>query len=279
MEEHRQGPSVRAVVARIVKPLVVALVVVALIKLFVLEAYRIPSGSMERTLVPGDFVLVNKLAFGLRTPAEIPVVGLRTSALTLVPGKDVRRGDVVVFSFSKAVPGSALPRGAKLVKRVVGLPGDTVLVAGSDIRINGQSLRVSDPTRMMPQRRASRQARWSGPVVVPRQGQRIDLSGEHLARWADIIRDEGHEVALSYDGRILIDGESREEYTVERNYYYVLGDNLNNSFDSRYWGFVSDRDLIGEVLMIYWSWRPGSSSEVLSAIPSIRWERIGSLVQ
>ncbi|MBE0556895.1 MAG: S26 family signal peptidase [Proteobacteria bacterium] len=86
-------------------------------------------------------------------------------------------------------------------------------------------------------------------------------------------------MVLRRPGRILIDGESHETYTIQNDYYYVLGDNFYNSFDSRYWGFVSDRDLIGEVLVIYWSWTQGSSSETLSAISSIRWERIGSLVR
>ncbi|MBE0556896.1 MAG: signal peptidase I [Proteobacteria bacterium] len=109
MENREQRTTRRLLVLRIAKPLLVALVVVSVIKVFVLEAYRIPSGSMESTLVPGDFVLVNKLAFGLRTPKEIPILGLSLPALTLIPGKDVRRGDVVVFAFKKTPPGITSP--------------------------------------------------------------------------------------------------------------------------------------------------------------------------
>ncbi len=279
MEGQHQHPGVRHVLVRLLKPLLVALLVVVLIKAFVVEAFRIPSGSMERTLVPGDFVLVNKMAYGLRTPAELPLVGMRISSLTLLPGKDVQRGDVVVFSFSKKVPESSLPTGAKLVKRVIGLPGDTVLVSGGEIWVNGRKLKITAPGRIELGAHPRRLTPWSGPVVVPAHAQRVDLSGEHLTAWLDIIRSEGHAVSVGPDGRILIDEQPQDAYTVQRNYYYVLGDNLSNSFDSRYWGFVSDDDLIGEVLMIYWSWRPSGSSGTLSSISSIRWERVGSLVR
>lgn len=280
MEHHLQRTKGRLLLARIVKPLLVALAVVVVIKAFVLEAYRIPSGSMETTLVPGDFVLVNKLAYGLRTPAELPLVGLSLPAVTLVPGKDVRRGDVVVFTFTKKIPGNQLPSGSKLVKRVVALPGDTVLIVGGDIRVNGQPMRLPQGGGQLSARSLkSAIDRWAGPVVVPYRGQAVDLTGEQLSDWIEIIRAEGHEVTLSPEGLILIDGRREETYTVREDYYYVLGDNLGNSFDSRYWGFVSDQELIGEVLMIYWSWRPAPGSETLSTVSSIRWERVGSLVR
>jgi signal peptidase I len=95
----------------------------------------------------------------------------------------------------------------------------------------------------------------------------------------EIIRHEGHAVRLTPEGTALIDGQSMETYSVENDYYYVLGDNLHNSYDSRYWGFVSEDDLIGEVLLVYWSWHRGSSPELLSEVSSIRWKRIGSLVR
>lgn len=267
---------------RIVKPLVVALAVVSFIKLFALEAYRIPSGSMEETLLPGDFVLVNKLAFGLRMPRRIPLAGWEIPGLTLVEGRPVRRGDVVVFEFSKDPPGSTVRQGMKLVKRVVGIPGDTVQVAGSEVNVNGNALRVGRGGARLgdsPRRQASAQHAWSGPVVVPSKGQVVSLTGDRLEGWLEIIESEGHAVARDEDGTVLVDGEPRETFTLAHDYYYVLGDNLHNSFDSRSWGFVSDRDLIGEVLMVYWSWHQGSGADRLSAFSSIRWGRIGSLVR
>ena len=280
--QHRTARG--AALPRIVKPLVVALAVVSLIKLFALEAYRIPSGSMEGTLLPGDFVLVNKLAFGLRAPKRLPLMGWEVPAFTAVGGRPVRRGDVVVFEFSKDPPGSTLRRGAKLVKRVVGIPGDTVQVAGSDVLVNGNVLRVglsSGNAQLAdgPGLRASAEYAWSGPVVVPFKGQVVSLTGEGLESWLKMIEAEGHAVARDDDGRVLVDGEPRKTFTLAHDYYYVLGDNFRNSFDSRSWGFVSERDLIGEVLMVYWSWHQGSGAEVLSASSSIRWRRIGSLVR
>jgi len=284
MENAQHRPAWGVTLLRIVKPLVVALAVVSLIKLFALEAYRIPSGSMEGTLLPGDFVLVNKLAFGLRAPKRLPVVGWEVPPMAPVGGRPVRRGDVVVFEFSKDPPGSTLGRGAKLVKRVVGIPGDTVQVAASDVLVNGKVFRVgvsSGNARLAdgPGHRASAEHAWSGPVVVPYKGQVVSLTGERPEGWLEVLEAEGHALARDDEGRVLVDGEPREAVTLAHDYYYVLGDNLHNSFDSRSWGFVSDRDLIGEVLMVYWSWHQGSGAEVLSAFSNIRWRRIGSLVR
>jgi signal peptidase I len=279
MVTSEQRTSQRPLLVRIAIPLVVALVVVSVLKAFVLEAYRIPSESMEKTLMPGDFVLVNKLAFGLRTPSEVPILGMPLPVLTLVPGRDIRRGDVVVFAFHDSPRENSLPRGSKLVKRVVGLPGDTVLITASGITINGQLLQIPAEAGQPPQGRESGLPRWLGPIVVPKKGQRVELSGDRRAEWAELIRNEGHDVSVRTDGKILIDGESRETYTVQNDYYYMLGDNLRNSYDSRFWGFVADRDMIGEVFVIYWSWYQGSSETKLATISSIRWDRIGSLVR
>lgn len=282
MDSAQHRGSRGAALVRFVKPLVAALVVVSLIKLFALEAYRIPSGSMEGTLLPGDFVLVNKLAFGLRTPKHVPLVGWQLPSLAAVGGRPVRRGDVVVFEFSKDPAESALRKGSKLVKRVVGLPGDTVEVSGSRVSVNGSELRLglsAVGTTPPPGRSVFAQYRWGGPVAVPRKGQVVSLTGDRLEDWVEIIEAEGHSVTRNGDGAVLVDGELRQTYTILHDYYYVLGDNRSNSFDSRSWGFVSDRDLIGEVLMVYWSWHQGSGAQMLSAFSSIRWGRIGSLVR
>jgi len=282
MDSTHHRNSRLAALVRFTKPLVVALAVVSLIKLFALEAYRIPSGSMEGTLLPGDFVLVNKLVFGLRTPKQVPLVGWELPSFPAIGGRPVRRGDVVVFEFSKDPAQSALRKGSKLVKRVVGIPGDTVEVSGSHVKVNGSELRLglSSVGGAPPEGRGvSTQHGWAGPVAVPRKGQVVSLAGDRLEDWVEIIEAEGHTVALNGDGAVLIDGELRQSYRLAHDYYYVLGDNLNNSFDSRSWGFVSDRDLIGEVLMVYWSWHQGSGAEMLSAFSNIRWGRIGSLVR
>lgn len=278
MNTSSQAKSRGHLVGRLIKPLITVVAVVLLIKLFVLDAYRIPSGSMQNTLVPGDFVLVSKLAYGLRTPHEIPFLSLRLSPVTLVSGGGVRRGDVVVFEFTKRPKGSHLQPGSKLVKRVIGLPGDTVLVAGSDVRVNGLSLALPH----QPSGAAagiSRSLPWDGPIVVPRKGQVVQLAGADDATVEEIIRSEGHKVSRTLQGETLVDGTPAQSYTFGHDYYYVLGDNLGNSYDSRFWGLVSDSDLIGEVLMIYWSWRSDPSSRMLSTVSSIRWERIGTLVR
>jgi len=177
--------------------IVVAVILALFIRTFVVQAFKIPTGSMEENLLIGDHLLVNKFAFG---PTQSAV------EKAVLPIADIKRGDVLVFKFP-------VEPERDFIKRVIGLPGETVEVKERKIYINGAA--VDDP---------------HAHYLLP-------------ASSADY-----HEVT-SYDVR-----ERYGPVTVPPNHYFVMGDNRDNSQDSRYWGFLP-RDLVkGKALVIYWSY-------------------------
>jgi signal peptidase I len=185
------------------------------VKTFVVDAVHVPSASMENTLMVGDFVLVNKFAYGASTPRFLPILGSRLPVLRLPAPGSPRRGDVIVFY----APDGSPPR--LYVKRLVGLPGDTVMLRGGALIVNGEE--IPSPPSAKP---AQTPVPDFGPVVVPAAG-----------------------------GRIL---------------YFVLGDNRDDSLDSRAWGFVPFERVVGRAMMIYWS---------VDGRTGIRWGRPGTVIR
>lgn len=263
------------------------------LRTFVLEAYRIPSRSMEKTLLAGDFLLVNKFVYGATTPRFIPFTGIPLPHFTLPAIALPRRGDVMVFRF----PGVHEPAGdhppGNYVKRVAAIPGDTVAIESGNVFINGLPVPVpqlasgGEPEYPLPRPVGG----WiptvgtlhptrNHPAVVPGSDHVLRLSTDSTGYWRSLVEQEGHEVKLLADGRITIDGRITETYRFQRNYYFVLGDNRNDSYDSRYWGFVPDENIIGKAMMIYWSWDETVPQMSLSErLNSIRWPRIGTIVR
>jgi len=184
-----------------------ALLLALFIRTFIVQAFKIPSGSMIPTLQIGDHILVNKLSYGLR----IPLWGRY-----LAEFRKPQRGDVVVFIFPE-------DRSKDFIKRVIGVAGDSVELRGKKVYINGQP--VEDP-----------HAHFEGD----------DSPG-------------GIQVRDDY-------GPKR----VPENYIFVMGDNRDRSYDSRFWGFVNLDDVKGRAFLIYWSW-DGDGRWV-------RWERLGDVI-
>lgn len=272
------------------KTVLITLVVALFLKAFVVEAFRIPSSSMEATLHVGDFLLVNKLAYGIRTPRFLPLTNFTIPTWYVPVFRNVKRGDVVVFEFPGGSAGAGEP--VNYIKRCVGLPGDVVEIRDGQVFVNGE--RFDFPTTAIPpssvgsSHHRSRLFPWGagfseyryGPVRVPKKGDRVKLTVDNLSLWRTVIQREGHSLGFDAEGGLLIDGKPAKEYVVERNYFFVLGDNRANSLDSRYWGFVPEENLIGEALMVYWSWDPDVAvSDFGEKLNSIRWERIGTIIR
>jgi signal peptidase I len=216
-----------------IKSIAVALVIWLVLRALLVEAFRIPSSSMENTLLVGDFLFVNKMLYG----AEVPLVGTRLPAI-----REPERGDIVVFD-SKTQPG------VKVVKRLVGMPGDTLEMRDHMLYRNGvrqlegfaQHLdSLNDPSD--PEMR-----QWQLSYLLPG----VDRDGYRPTRgsWGPLVVPEGH--------------------------YFVMGDNRDNSYDSRYWGFVDRRSIRGRPLFVYYSYDP-TSWRALPFLTAIRWRRIGT---
>ncbi len=182
------------------------IVIVLVLRSFLVEPFRIPSGSMEPTLLPGDFILVNKFSYGLRLPV------LNTEILSLgEPG----RGDVVVFRYPED-PSIAY------IKRIVGLPGDHIAYREKQLFINGEPV-----------------------VLTPLTRDNGDTPPGHQ-QWLEMLGDAGHRILV----RAGSFGESWERVVPPGN-YFTLGDNRDNSRDSRYWGFMPEENLIGKAFLIW----------------------------
>lgn len=275
------------------KTILITLLAALVLKLFVIDAYRIPSSSMENTLQIGDFLLVNKLAYGLHTPRHIPFTATSFPSFTLSLFRSVRRGDVIVFEFPGNKNEVAPSEFVYYIKRCIGLPGDTVEIRSGKVLVNGieisfpsHGIRTSHPTDKTLRRNSELFPTGSafsdinyGPIVVPQKGDTIKIDPSSLSRWQIFIKREGHTLRINND-TMIIDGTASSTYCVQKNYYFVLGDNRDNSIDSRYWGFVPGDHLIGEALLIYWSWDPEIPVYSLSEkYYTIRWNRIGTLIR
>lgn len=264
------------------------------LKVFVVEAYNIPTASMENTLLAGDFVLVNKFVYGARSPRYIPFTNISIPQITLPAISHPKTGDVVVFEFpgnpDEYVGGTT----ENYVKRCIAGPGDTVMIADKAVFVNGRQVQL--PTnarfenvplfpkgfkdyRIFPRGSTFNEDNY-GPVVVPKRGADIRIATGDVDEYRDLIEREGHSVAMGDGGNILIDGAASHTYQVMKDYYFMMGDNRDNSLDSRFWGFVSDDRIIGKAIVVYWSWDVSNAeSSFGQRLSTIRWNRMGTIVR
>ncbi|MEI7787186.1 MAG: signal peptidase I [Chlorobiaceae bacterium] len=256
--------------------LIIAAIFATILRVFVVESYRIPTGSMESTLLAGDFLFVNKYVYG----PKIPFTDIR------LPGvKKVDRGDIIVFKFPK-------DRSLNYIKRCIALSGDTLEIHGQQLSVNKKLSPLPPHAQFIGNRMAAGDGDYMifpqfsnfnkdnyGPIRIPRKGDIVRLTPLNYPLYSALIADEGHEVSLQ--GRsVFIDGAPVQNYTVQSNYYFAMGDNRDNSLDSRFWGFLPEKDIVGQALMVYWSWNPDLSlfTDLVSKIGSIRLERTGLMV-
>jgi signal peptidase I len=210
----------KSVLREYFESLVIAVVLALFVRTFVVQAFKIPTGSMEQNLLIGDHLLVNKFVFG-------PT--LSTVEKTLLPMKDIRRLDVIVFKYPEDPE-------RDFIKRVIGLPGETVELRQKRVYINGK--RLEEPYVFY----------LEDPPPLPDE---MSLSNELLGTTND----------------------PRVQYgpvTVPAGHFFVMGDNRDNSQDSRYWGFLPRENVKGKALVIYWSY----AAESGSILTSTRWDRI-----
>ncbi|PPC82434.1 MAG: signal peptidase I [Methylotenera sp.] len=201
---------------------------VFLIRSFIVEPFKIPSGSMMPTLLAGDFILVNKFTYGLR----VPIVNN-----TFFTVNQPERGDVIVFHYP---PNPSID----YIKRVVGLPGDKVSYQDKRLTINGRPVELEDA--------GSYEYVMSGLNIVEAKQYHEQLGAKNH----DILV---HDVVGNYDpdtiGAKFAEGE---EVTVPDGHYLAMGDNRDNSSDSRVWGFVPEQNLVGKAFFIWMNFDQGS---------------------
>jgi signal peptidase I len=193
-----------------IEAIVIAIVIAMFIRTFIVQAFKIPSGSMLETLQIGDQILVNKFIYGVKIPF--------TNGKTLVSVKDPEQGDIVVFKYPE-------DPSKDFIKRVVAVGGDTLEIKEKQLYVNDK--------------------------LVTREAY-----------------------AIHKDDRIIPANFSTRDYlrkiTIPDKKLFVMGDNRDNSHDSRFWGFVDLTEVRGEAFMIYWSWNKDAFG--------VRWKRLGNLL-
>jgi signal peptidase I len=220
------------------KSLAVAFLLFLLIRTFLVQAFKIPTGSMENTLLIGDFLLVNKAVYG----ANIPGTHYR------LPGySEVDHGDIVVFAYPD--PYNEYEPDPDYVKRVIGVPGDTLEMHDKVLYVNGEA-------------QQEQYVRYLDGLDNQYRPQ-FEWQFQHLA---PSVRGDGYRPSRDNWGPIVVPVGS----------YFVMGDNRDNSADSRYWGFVPARAIKGRPLVVYFS---KDTSRPIPWIDEIRFGRIGDLVR
>jgi len=270
-----------------------AFAAVLLINSFVMASFEVPTPSMERTVMVGDRLLVNKFIYGGTTPYSIPFTSIRIPHLRVPGFRSVQRGDVIVFDWPGSRDQVKKPDQVFYLKRCVGLPGDIVRIDRKMVYVNDQPLAFPERAQFLRQQQipsglqdisifprgaAYNEDNW-GPITIPRRGSKIALDPGNFHQWEVFIAREGHRAELSA-GAVQVDGIPAAEYAVARDYVFALGDNRDNSLDSRYWGFVPVEDIIGTPMVVYWSWDPQIPFYRLpEKLQSINLRRIGTLVR
>jgi signal peptidase I len=203
------GKNKKSIVREYTQAIIIAIIIAFFIRTFFVQAFKIPSGSMIPTLQIGDWLLVNKVIYGIKIPV------LRK---TLIPFTEPKRGDVVVFVYP-------MDRSKDFIKRVIGVGGDIIEIKNKKIYINGTAFNDTHGI-------------YTDSLILPRSMQPRDNFGP---------------------------------VKVPAGHIFAMGDNRDNSYDSRFWGFVNLDDVVGKAFIIYWSWNRENRN--------LRWSRLGKIIR
>ena len=322
--------------------MIFAIIFMVIVRTLFFDLFRIPTPSMEKSLLVGDYLFVSKLHYGTRTPITLGIpftqIYIRSLELPWVrfPGfTRVKRGDAVVFNWP-ADDSPYIDRKMHYIKRVVGMPGDSLSLVDKVVHLNGvpqplgermqqhwyafktdprvqlpnARLREIDISEVMPtanpsvvrilatEKAAAELREWSyvdrvmpaivpdnsgymnylfpfgssytpdnyGPVPIPGEGMTVTITEKNWPIFQPVIqRYEGH-AASFVNGQFVIGGEPAQTFTFTQDYYFMMGDNRDNSEDSRFWGFVPFDHMVGKAIMVYFSWDAEGSPVLLGQI-------------
>lgn len=309
-----------------IRSLIILVIIVLTLKVTIFELYIVPTGSMENTIMTGDFLAGNRFVYGMRTPDWIGIpytdIGFEVPSMKFPAFREPKRGDVIIFKFPRDVK-------QKYVKRCVAEPGDMLEVRDKLIHIDSNPYPLPEngkfvmsplsPSFVQQDIFLGQQGNKDNfkSLKMPQKGDKIAISPDNAQLLLHLMLLDGHELKLISGGRefpftmvspdelyrrkgkvevytpyypqgnllvpwsnnmpkgnLLIDGKpigGLDYYTVEQDYYWAMGDNRDDSLDSRYWGFVPKSHILGEALFTYFS------LDLKSWIP--RFNRIGTIIQ
>ncbi|MCY3630531.1 MAG: signal peptidase I [Bacteroidota bacterium] len=343
-EKKKKGP-----IREWLDAIVFAIIFMVILRAVFFDLFRIPTPSMEKSLLVGDYIVVSKIHYGMRSPITLGIpftpIYLRGLELpwTRFPGfTSPKRFDTVVFNWP-VDEGKPIDRKTYYIKRIIGMPGDTLSIVDKIVHVNSDTLFFKetrepfkdtmqhlwfvykeDPRVRLPSARlrelgiseayptmnptieriqatdaaAEAVAGWDyvtevrpvirgarpnqgislypenannstdnfAPMVIPGKDMTVNLTAENWSAYQTVITDyEGQSASMDGD-RILINGQVRDTYTFSQDYYFVMGDNRDNSEDSRFWGFVPMDHVVGRAVAVYFSWNSQGSPFLIGQI-------------
>jgi signal peptidase I len=246
MEQKENKPK-KNVIREYVEAILVALIAAMILRILLVQAFRIPTGSMKDTLLIGDFLLVNKFIYGVRTPDRIPLIDAKIPYVRLPAFKKPKPGEIVVFKY---------PLDEKLdyIKRCVAVEGQTVEIRNGDLFIDGKP---------------------EGEKKFIKRAFDAE-EGEHILYY-QMTTNNGKKYKIRYYDNRNRDRDNFSPVKVPKGHYFMMGDNRDNSADSRVWGFLPQENVVGQALIIYWSW--DKNPPLYRILKKVRWLRIGDLIR
>ncbi|HKO97177.1 MAG TPA: signal peptidase I [Pyrinomonadaceae bacterium] len=258
VEVKPQGPP-KSVLREYFESAVVTVIMALFGMTFIVQAVKVPTGSMQNTITIGDHLLVNKFIFA---PG---------ASLPFLPQREIKRGDIIVFKY----PGNKYdprrderpdnkPIVTNYVKRVVGIPGDRLSMEGRNVLVNGKPLPEHQIEAVDNNDKA--------PLIIEKATPRPADKTYDVYYNPDFTDEEYPIFKLEGDGKEIVIPEGK---------YFVMGDNRNNSEDSRYWGFVPRDLVIGRAMFVYWSFDESAPSNgfLMDFFTNTRWSRTGTMVK
>lgn len=258
VERRTQGPP-KTIWREYFESAVVTVIMALFGMTFVVQAVKVPTGSMQNTIEIGDHLLVNKFIFAPGPP------------LPFLPQREIKRGDIIVFKY----PGNPnnqegdkrpdnIPFKTNYVKRVIGLPGDHIEIKKDRVFVNGEEL---------PEHRITAIDHDDDPATLEQE------NNQPLKTVNDPPRKDGELYTVYYSNKPLEEGKPVD---VPADSYFVMGDNRNNSEDSRFWGFVPRDLVVGRAMFVYWSYDESvapSGNFLMDFFRNSRWHRTGTMIK
>jgi signal peptidase I len=221
----------------------VALLAALILRALVIQAFRIPTGSMKDTLLVGDFLLVNKFIYGATTPENIPLTKIKLPSFQFPGLKKPERGDIIVFKYP-------LDESLDYIKRCIAKSGDVIEMRQGLVYINNKP---------------------EGEITFLEK--KFDYEEDHYINYYRVKTPNGKEYTIRrYDGF----SPDYPPVTIPEGHLFMMGDNRDNSADSRSWGFMPVRNIRGKALVIYFSW--DKNEPFWNLIKAIRWTRIFGVI-
>jgi signal peptidase I len=271
--------------------LCMAVIAWLVVQVFFFTSYRVPSGSMEPTLIPGDRILVNKMIPGARLFNIFASLRGEQVEISRLPGiRDIRRNDVVVCNIPNAMGSHKIAMHIMkyYVKRCIGLPGDSLEICNGFYHIRGldaplgniagqKELSLTPDSLILPTTLSAypndTAVGWTiknfAPLYIPQEGDSITLDYKNFRLYEQAMEWELGERLLYRDSAVWLNDRRLDGYRFAKNYYFIGGDNVLESYDSRYWGFVPEEYIAGKAVLIWKSVNPNSGAHRMERVFTI----------